>query len=99
MGVNPVQMVLKELLDAHLSDVANPQDQNDMQTYVMTLANGWASGSNVFVSSGIHYATKNGGGAKVVKLVTNADTTSGHANIMFWSTKADIKMADRLLLY
>lgn len=97
--VNPVQMVLGELLNAHLSDVANPQDQSDIKMYVMTLANGWASGSNVFVSSGIHYAAKDGGGAKVVKLVTNADTANGHASIMFWSTKADIKLADRLLLY
>jgi hypothetical protein len=97
--VNPVEMVLNELLNSHLSDVANPQDQADIKTYVMTLANGWASGSNVFVSSGIHYATKDGGGAKVVKLVTNADTETGHASIMFWSTKANIKMADRLLLY
>jgi len=98
-SMNPVEMILKELLHAHLSDVANPQDQEDLSTYVMTLANGWASGSNVFVSSGIHYATKNGGGAKVVKLVTNADTENGHASIMFWSTKASVKLADRLLLY
>jgi hypothetical protein len=97
--VNPVELIMNSLLNGHLSDVEKEADQNDIKTYVMTLANGWSSGSNVFVSSGIHYNTKDGGGAKVVKFVTNADIVNQHASILFYATNADIKLADRLLLY
>merc|ERR1711920_414805 len=41
----------------------------------------------------------NGGGVKAVRFLTNANLAAGHASIVFWSTQADLKMANRLFLY
>jgi len=98
-GQKPVEMVMNQLIKSHLSDFGDSKTQSDVQTYAMVLANGWQDGSNTFVHQNIVYNSKHGGGTHAIHMLTNANLTSGKAHIMFWKTKASIKLADDFIIH
>jgi len=98
-GKQPVKMVMDQLIKNHLADFGDSKVQSDIQTYAMVLVNGWQDGSNTFVHQNIVYNAKNGGGTHAVHMLTNANLTSGWAHIMFWKTKASIKLADDFIIH
>jgi len=95
----PVELVMNSIIQNHLSDFGDAKTQSDLQTYAMVLANGWSDGSNTWVKQNIVYDAKNGGGTQAVHFLTNANLTSQKAHIMFWKTKADIKLADDFIIH
>jgi hypothetical protein len=95
----PVEIVMNLILKAHLSDFGDAAAQADIQTYAMVLVNGWSGGENQWTHQNIIYDAKNGGGAQAIHLVSNADVTKGTVDIMFWKTKADIKLAPNFVIH
>jgi len=98
-GQKPVAIVMNSIPKGHLSDFGDAATQSDLQTYAMVLANGWQDGSNTWAHQSIVYDAKNGGGTQAVHFLTNANLTSQKATIMFWKTKADIKLADDFIIH
>merc|ERR1719183_2005019 len=98
-GHKPVALVMNSIIKNHLSDFGDASTQSDLQTYAMVLANGWQDGSNTWVHQNIVYDAKNGGGTQAVHFLTNANLTAQKAHIMFWKTKADIKLADDFIIH
>jgi len=98
-GQKPVELVMNSILKNHLSDFGDASTQSDLQTYAMVLANGWQDGSNTWVHQNIVYDSKNGGGTQAVHFLTNANLTSQKAQVMFWKTKASIKLADDFIIH
>jgi hypothetical protein len=98
-GQKPVELVMNSIIANHLSDFGDAATQSDLQTYAMVLANGWQDGSNTWVHQNIVYDAKNGGGTQAVHFLTNANLTAQKAHIMFWKTKADIKLADDFIIH
>jgi hypothetical protein len=95
----PVDIVMQSIIKGHLSDFGDAATQTDLQTYAKVLANGWQDGSNTWAHQSIVYDAKNGGGTQAVHFLTNANLTSQKATIMFWKTKADIKLADDFIIH
>lgn len=98
-SAKPVEIVMNSIIKNHLSDFRDAATQSDLQTYAMVLANGWQDGSNTWVHQNVVYDSKNGGGTQAVHFLTNANLTSQKATIMFWKTKADIKLADAFIIH
>jgi len=98
-GKKPVELVMNSIIKGHLSDFGDAATQSDLQTYAMVLANGWQDGSNTWVHQNIVYDAKNGGGTQAVHFMTNANLTAQKATIMFWKTKASIKLADDFIIH
>merc|ERR1712125_313164 len=90
---------MDQLIKSHLSDFGDSKMQSDIQTYAMVLVNGWQDGSNTFVHQNIVYNAKHGGGTHAIHMLTNANLTSQKAHIMFWKTKASIKLADDFIIH
>merc|ERR1719183_975748 len=98
-SAKPVELVMNSIINNHLSDFGDAKTQADLQTYAMVLANGWSDGSNTWVKQNIVYDSKSGGGTQAVHFLTNANLTSQKAHIMFWKTKASIKLADDFIIH
>jgi hypothetical protein len=90
---------MNSIINGHLSDFGDAATQSDLQTYAMVLANGWQDGSNTWVHQNIVYDAKNGGGTQAVHFMTYANFTAQKATIMFWKTKASIKLADDFIIH
>jgi hypothetical protein len=95
----PVETVMDLILKGHLSDFGDAQVQSDIQTYAKVLVNGWQGGENQWTHQNIIYNAKDGGGAQVMKFITNANLTAGTADIIFWKTKAEIKLAPNFVIH
>lgn len=98
-SAKPVETVMNSIIKNHLSDFRDAAIQSDLQTYAMVCANGWTDGDNTWVQQNVVYDSKNGGGTQAVHFLTNANLTSQKATIMFWKTKADIKLADDFIIH